>query len=127
RADGPRPAPRFLRWRRPASTWLRYRWPTPVAGLTANGRSELSRLLNSSFARFGAALSALGLSAAVVVGVSGAASVASLAAVSVSPASTPAFSDPGCPPRSPAYNFSGSGDAADPQVIYSGGHYYAFS
>lgn len=45
----------------------------------------------------------------------------------VSPNSTPAFSSSPCPNGSPAYNYPGSGDAADPDVVYSGGSYYAFT
>jgi hypothetical protein len=47
--------------------------------------------------------------------------------VTVAPSSTPAFVPPACANGSPAYNFPGSGDAADPQVVYSGGTYYAFT
>ncbi len=48
-------------------------------------------------------------------------------AVAVNPSPTPAFSPPACGTGTPAYNFAGSGDAADPQVVFSGGSYYAFS
>jgi len=48
-------------------------------------------------------------------------------AVAVSPGAGPAFIPPGCGTGIPAYNFEGSGDAADPQVVYSGGTYYAFT
>ena len=48
-------------------------------------------------------------------------------AVTVSPSSTPAFIPPACGTGTPAYNFAGSGDAADPQIVYSGGTYYAFT
>jgi Glycosyl hydrolases family 43 len=47
-------------------------------------------------------------------------------AVAVTPATTPAFSS-NCPTGSPAYNYPGSGDAADPDVVYSNGAYYAFT
>ncbi len=48
--------------------------------------------------------------------------------VSVAPSSSTAFVPPGnCSGGSPAYNFPGSGDAADPQVVYSAGTYYAFT
>ncbi|HWF21221.1 MAG TPA: family 43 glycosylhydrolase [Acidimicrobiales bacterium] len=48
--------------------------------------------------------------------------------VAVNPASAPAFNpDPACANGSPAYNFPGSGDAADPQIVYSAGTYYAFT
>ena len=48
--------------------------------------------------------------------------------VSVVPSGSPAFTPPGgCATGSPAYNFAGSGDAADPQVVYSNGTYYAFT
>ena len=49
------------------------------------------------------------------------------AAVTVAPAGTPAFSNLSCADGSPAYNYPGSGDAGDPQVVYSGGSYYAFT
>jgi hypothetical protein len=49
-------------------------------------------------------------------------------AVAVNPASVSAFNpSPACADGSPAYNFPGSGDAADPQILYSGGTYYAFT
>ncbi len=48
-------------------------------------------------------------------------------AVAVDPSPTPAFVPPACGTGVPAYNFAGSGDAADPQVVYSGGFYYAFT
>lgn len=48
--------------------------------------------------------------------------------VAVNPASAPAFNpNPACANGSPTYNFPGSGDAADPQIVYSGGTYYAFT
>jgi hypothetical protein len=48
--------------------------------------------------------------------------------VSVSPAGSPAYvPNAACGTGTPAYNFEGSGDAADPQVVYSGGTYYAFT
>jgi len=56
-----------------------------------------------------------------------AASAARPSVVTVAPAPSPAFPNPACPNGSPAYNFPGSGDAADPQVVYSGGTYYAFT
>ncbi|HEY1650467.1 MAG TPA: family 43 glycosylhydrolase [Acidimicrobiales bacterium] len=48
-------------------------------------------------------------------------------AVTVAPGASPAFFPPDCATGTPAYNFAGSGDAADPQVVYSGGSYYAFT
>jgi hypothetical protein len=45
----------------------------------------------------------------------------------VTPAPSPAFPQPPCANGSPAYNYPGSGDAADPQVLYSAGRYYAFT
>ena len=43
-------------------------------------------------------------------------------------APAPAFDPPNCGTvGTPAYNYEGSGDAADPQVVYSGGTYYAFT
>ena len=58
-----------------------------------------------------------------------AASVASAASahVSVAPSASPAFVPPNCGTGTPAYNYEGSGDAADPQVVESGGNYYAFT
>ncbi len=48
--------------------------------------------------------------------------------VTVSHSPAPAFTPPAsCSTGSPAYNFPGSGDAADPQVVSSGGEYYAFT
>jgi hypothetical protein len=49
------------------------------------------------------------------------------AVVTVTPAASPAFAAPACPTGSPAYDYPGSGDAADPQVVYSEGTYYAFT
>ena len=37
------------------------------------------------------------------------------------------FRTPTVAPGTPVYNFEGSGDAADPQVVYSAGSYYAFT
>ena len=56
-----------------------------------------------------------------------AAAHASAAAVVVTPSATPAFANPSCATGSPAYGFPGSGDAADPQVVYANGTYYAFT
>jgi Glycosyl hydrolases family 43 len=47
--------------------------------------------------------------------------------VTVSPSAAPAFAPPACGTGTPAYNYAGSGDAGDPQVVYSAGVYYAFS
>ncbi len=48
--------------------------------------------------------------------------------VAVAPSSTPAFvPNAGCGTGNPAYNYEGSGDAADPQIVYSAGSYYAFT
>ena len=47
--------------------------------------------------------------------------------VTVTPSTTPAFIPPACGTGTPGYNFAGSGDAADPQVVASGGTYYAFT
>jgi hypothetical protein len=53
---------------------------------------------------------------------------AATAHVSVTGSPSPAFTpNAACGTGSPAYNFAGSGDAADPQVVYSAGTYYAFS
>ena len=57
-----------------------------------------------------------------------AAATATSHAVAVAPASSPAFvPNAACGTGTPAYNYEGSGDAADPQVVYSGGTYYAFT
>ena len=47
--------------------------------------------------------------------------------MSVAPSAGPAFNPPNCGTGTPAYNYEGSGDAADPQIVYSGGTYYAFT
>ncbi len=47
--------------------------------------------------------------------------------VTVAPSAGPAFVLPNCGTGTPAYNFEGSGDAADPQIVSSGGTYYAFT
>ena len=60
-------------------------------------------------------------------GASPAPAVASPHGVVVSPSAGPAFIPPACGTGTPAYNYEGSGDAADPQVVDSGGTYYAFS
>jgi hypothetical protein len=52
---------------------------------------------------------------------------ASASAVTVTPAGAPAFPNPPCATGSPAYGFPGTGDAADPQIVYSNGEYYAFT
>ncbi len=49
-------------------------------------------------------------------------------AVSVTPAQSPAFTPPaGCANGQPAYNYPGSGDAGDPDVIDNAGTYFAFT
>ena len=56
------------------------------------------------------------------------AGVASAAAhVAVTPSASPAFIPPNCGTGTPAYNYEGSGDAADPQIVTSGGTSYAFT
>ncbi|MFZ0249635.1 MAG: family 43 glycosylhydrolase [Acidimicrobiales bacterium] len=53
---------------------------------------------------------------------------AASAHISVTGSASPAFvPNAGCGTGNPAYNFAGSGDAADPQVVYSAGTYYAFT
>jgi hypothetical protein len=48
--------------------------------------------------------------------------------VTVTPSASPAFVPPSCGATgTPAYNYPSSGDAADPQIVASGGSYYAFS
>ena len=47
--------------------------------------------------------------------------------VAVTQSVSPAFVPPACGTGMPAYNYAGSGDAADPQVVYANGSYYAFS
>ena len=65
-----------------------------------------------------------GVNAALVPGA--ASGVSTPHAVTVEPSSS-AFNPPNCATGTPAYNFAGSGDAADPQVVYSSGAYYAFT
>jgi hypothetical protein len=67
------------------------------------------------------------LAATAMVPFHGAGAGAAAPRVSVSPSQTPAFIPPACPNGAPAYNFPGSGDAADPQVVEAGGTYYAFT
>ncbi len=68
---------------------------------------------------------------ALLVGLSavpGGATTALPHGVIVAPASSPAFvPNAACGTGSPAYSYEGSGDAADPQVVYSAGTYYAFT
>ena len=60
--------------------------------------------------------------------VSGGVSSAAVAyGVGVAASASPAFVPPACGTGSPAYNYAGSGDAADPQVVYANGVFYAFS
>ncbi len=75
----------------------------------------------------GAMVLALGASLAVpsVASIVGASAAA--AHVAVAPSASPAFVPPNCGDGTPAYNYEGSGDAADPQVVYSAGTYYAFT
>ena len=47
--------------------------------------------------------------------------------VAVTPSGSPAFAPPACGTGTPAYDYAGSGDAADPQVVYSKGIYYTFT
>ena len=78
----------------------------------------------------GAGIGAMVLTLVASIGLSlASSSVASAATahVSLSPAAGPAFNPPNCATGTPAYNFAGSGDAADPQVVYSSGAYYAFT
>jgi hypothetical protein len=81
--------------------------------------------------RFAASALAVAIGGAAVVGLSstGAAGVGAAKPhlVTVAPSSTPAFSPPACGTGIPAYNHAGSGDAADPQVVFSAGTYYAFT
>ena len=79
----------------------------------------------SKVGAIGAVLFAVGASV-VVLQVPGAATAVS-AHVAVSPSANPAFVPPNCGTGTPAYNYEGSGDAADPQVVESGGTYYAFT
>jgi Glycosyl hydrolases family 43 len=78
----------------------------------------------STLAGVGALIFAVGALLAPQVSASAAAASAH---VSVAAGTTPAFIPPNCGTGSPAYNYEGSGDAADPQVVYSGGTYYAFT
>jgi hypothetical protein len=79
-----------------------------------------------TLAGVGAVLIAIGapLVAPQVATVAAAAS----AHVAVSPSASSAFVPPSCGATgTPAYNFPSSGDAADPQIVASGGTYYAFT
>src|SRR5579871_22801 len=73
----------------------------------------------------------LGQALAMVAGPAPARALAGAAgaagAVVVTPSAAPAFPNPPCAKGSPAYGFPGSGDAADPQVVYANGTYYAFT
>ena len=83
-----------------------------------------------SLAGFGIGLMALVLGASVAVPQVASTAGASFGAtphVAVAPSASPAFVPPNCGDGTPAYNYAGSGDAADPQVVYSAGTYYAFT
>jgi hypothetical protein len=77
----------------------------------------------------GTGIGALILTLAASIALPLASSVAATTAhVSVAPSAAPAFDPPNCGAvGTPAYNYEGSGDAADPQVVYSAGSYYAFT
>ena len=77
-------------------------------------------------AGIGAMILTLAASIALPLASSSVASAAT-AHVSVAPSAGPAFIPPDCGTGTPAYNYEGSGDAADPQVVYSAGTYYAFT
>ena len=78
-------------------------------------------------AGFGAMILTLAVSIALPLASSAVASAAT-GHVSVAPSAAPAFDPPNCGAvGTPAYNYEGSGDAADPQVVYSAGTYYAFT
>ncbi len=47
--------------------------------------------------------------------------------VAVAESPSLAYAAPACGTGTPSYNYAGSGDAADPQVVYSAGTYYAFT
>jgi Glycosyl hydrolases family 43 len=87
----------------------------------------MSRTRN--LAAFGVGAVLLALAAPVVVPqvAAAAATPAVTSHVAVAPSASPAFNPPDCGTGSPAYNYEGSGDAADPQVVYSAGTYYAFT
>ncbi len=86
-------------------------------------RSPIGRAGNGA-----AVLFLLGASLAVPQILAAAGPAAAAAHVAVSPSATPAFiPNAGCGTGNPAYNYEGSGDAADPQVVYSAGTYYAFT
>ncbi len=85
---------------------------------------------NFGAAAGGVALVALGASLVVPLGLDAAAATLPAGApraVTVAPGTSPAFVAPACGTGIPAYNHAGSGDAADPQVVYSAGTYYAFT
>jgi hypothetical protein len=77
-------------------------------------------------AGIGALILTLAASIALPLASSSVASAAT-AHVSVAPSAGPAFNPPNCGTGTPTYNYEGSGDAADPQVVSSGGTYYAFT
>jgi len=79
----------------------------------------------SFLAGMGAALFVAGASI-VAPQLAGVATAAS-AHVAVTPSASPAFIPPNCGTGTPAYNYEGSGDAADPQIVTSGGTSYAFT
>ena len=82
---------------------------------------------NLTGAGIGALIVTLAASIALPLASSTLASAAT-AHVSVAPSPAPAFNPPpNCGTGTPAYNYEGSGDAADPQVVSSGGTYYAFT
>ena len=86
----------------------------------------MRRMSSLAGAGIGALILTLAASIALPLASSSVASAAT-AHVSVTPSAGPAFDPPNCGTGTPAYNYEGSGDAADPQVVYSGGTYYAFT
>jgi hypothetical protein len=86
----------------------------------------MRRMSSLAGAGIGALILTLAASIALPLASSSAASAAT-AHVSVAPSAGPAFNPPNCGTGTPAYNYEGSGDAADPQIVYSGGTYYAFT
>ena len=106
--------------------------PSPQPNDPANQRSTtkarhlMRRKSSPAGAGIGAMILTLAASIALPLASSSVASAAT-AHISVAPSAGPAFIPPDCGTGTPAYNYEGSGDAADPQVVYSAGTYYAFT
>ena len=104
--------------------------PNQFPGRTNDQRRKLGHLMRRKSSLAGAGIGALIPTLAASIALSLAWSFVASAAtahVSVAPSAAPAFDPPDCGTGTPAYNYEGSGDAADPQVVYSAGTYYAFT